>query len=436
MTTLSPRVATPVKVEVKPAAASDPVMWVLGAYVVVTAVAPYKYGAYLAPAVAIAAAWSFLTRRTDPSVLLWTLGLSGYGFAVTIHGLLMGNEGASATITIHAIEPLVLGLAFGAMCSRGGWHIGIRTILDMATLAVAAVGILVYLANIRAMALPVWLVDPKWSYADLTEGTLRTNFQGYNSFIFLAPYALMRFFDELSGSRRTWRLLLLCAGLSGLLLSGRRILYIGVPLALLAVGLTVALRSRAARRTRSPHRRPVGAPRAVGVGLALCAVGGLLHAVGLGPLSALDRVASQFTLGDASDKRADQGQILLDAWSASPWIGHGAGATTPNYFRNSDAPWAFELSYHMILFNFGLLGFILLASWGLWILAGLVRGVRRSEALALPLLAGYISVVVSIYVDPYVQKFDGMWMLFIPFVASAAYRSRDRQAHYPESRHD
>lgn len=405
----------------------DPVMWMLGIYVVVTAVAPYMYGPYLAPVVAAAAAWALLTGRMDVSVFVWTLCLSGYGFAVTAHGVIAANAGALATMTIHAIQPLLLGIAFGATRSRASWHLDVQRILDTATVAVAGVGAAVYFANLRGIQLPAFLVDPRWMYADIAEGMLRTNYQGYNSLVLLAPYAITRFFDDRNVSPFAWRVLLLTSATSGLFLSGRRILYISVPISILAVLLIKVVRSRRFSRSgMSRSRNNIGVGIA-GVGSALATMVSLAYAIGLTPLSALERIVSQFSLG-AGDERMGQREILLDAWSSSLLIGHGAGATIPNYVRNMQAPWAFELSYHSLLFNFGLVGFILLLSWGLWTLVGLARGAWESQPLALPLLAGYGSVIIAIYVDPYVQKFDGMWMLFVPFVAAGLYRSRSREA--------
>ena len=57
----------------------------------------------------------------------------------------------------------------------------------------------------------------------------------------------------------------------------------------------------------------------------------------------------------AEDERTIQMGYLLRSWSDNPFWGTGFGGYA-GYTRNEVAPWLYELTYHQMLFNFGLIG--------------------------------------------------------------------------------
>lgn len=390
----------------------------IAVYIIVTAAVPYQYGPYILPLLVSALILRIAEgHKIDPIPLLWTIALATLGSVGVAIGLLRNNAGALATSTIYIIEPLVLGLLFCGLSMSPGWTKSTLRILDIALLATAALGAAVFLSEGAGVTIPEALLDPAYSTADTSGTTLRTNYQGYNSLVFLAPYGILRFIRPGPNQSAWWSLLVLIASLSGIILSGRRILYIAVPVAIVATLILVRLAAPRPTGQSSILRMRLGVPVAAIVGLG--AITMLLQMIGLHPVEALSRIAGQFTLGDANDKRTLQGHYLLEAWSSHPLMGSGAGATIPGYSRNADSPWAFELSYHLVLFNFGLIGLVLLFGWGLWILRGLARGISQLHTPAIAAIAaGFFGTILSIYVDPYVHKLDGMWMLFVPFAAA------------------
>ena len=85
------------------------------------------------------------------------------------------------------------------------------------------------------------------------------------------------------------------------------------------------------------------------------------------------------------DLRIEQIGRLWAAFVDSPVFGHGIGAVIPGYSRSEDRPWSFEMQYHLILFQVGVVGALLLIAS-----ARRPRGERTqsSAAGARPLLAG------------------------------------------------
>lgn len=395
----------------------------IGIYVIVTAVSPYMYGRYLAIPLAIITIVRICTRRIPLSALYWTITLGSLGLLGTLIGFNNGNPGAIATTSIYVLEPLLFGILFGSLAFTHDWEPRLIRVLDIALVSVAITGFAVYAAQLADSTLPEWLVDPTWSYADLQEGTIRTNFQGYNSLIFLAPYGIVRSLNFSTNSSKYWRFALLISSMSGLVLSGRRILYIAVPVAVVAIILVRLLSNREQKELhrRLIEKRPSGEVifGLAGLSTTLVVLTGFL---GISLKDTFQRMASQFTLGGQDDKRVEQGELLLNEWLDRPLLGKGSGATVDGYTRNAESPWAFELSYHSILLNFGLIGLIVLLGWGAWMMWSLAKTSIRRETNAAAILAGLISASLCIYVDPYVQKIDGMWMLFIPFAAAIAYQ--------------
>ena len=56
--------------------------------------------------------------------------------------------------------------------------------------------------------------------------------------------------------------------------------------------------------------------------------------------------------------RLSQASRLIEEWSSSPVLGHGLGSLVPNYARSVERPWSFELQYHQLLLDSGMLGIL------------------------------------------------------------------------------
>ncbi|MGH2839685.1 MAG: O-antigen ligase family protein [Solirubrobacteraceae bacterium] len=144
--------------------------------------------------------------------------------------------------------------------------------------------------------------------------------------------------------------------------------------------------------------------------------------------TSIDPRATAFLKGDRTDlsiqQRVQQAPQLLDAWKERPLLGSGLGATLPSgYVRSAAQPFSFELTYHAILFQNGIIGLALIL--GVPLLAALraVRAMGRlprdERALAAGGVGGISGLVVAGATNPYLISTFGMLALAVTLAVCA-----------------
>lgn len=116
-------------------------------------------------------------------------------------------------------------------------------------------------------------------------------------------------------------------------------------------------------------------------------------------------------------RRQEQFKQLLNGWMENPFLGAGHGATVDVNPNNRNLPWTYELSYLALLFQTGLIGILIYGSAVAWIFFKGLKMIRRSPEVAsllIPTLAGFACFLVANITNPYLQKFDYLWILFLP----------------------
>lgn len=390
-----------------------------GAYVVVTSVSPYLYGDIIAWLVVVAMAGTVLSVGYVPkAAAFWTLSVVGLGLFGMLLGNLNDNPGANASLSVYVLEPFVLGLLFGVCATSLAWRKSLYRTFDLAIIGVSLVGLLLIASSATSVQVPTWVTGDTYTAVDF-EGVARTNYQGYGSLAFLAPYAVVRAMRP-GESARLARILVAAAALTGVLLSGRNIYFVAIPLAVLITGLSL--------RILGKKKDPSGPSGSAVLGTVLIVFAGLLvvsRVVGLKTSLLLSNVVEQITLSDESGTRVGQSRALINGWLESPVFGKGVGDVLPTVVRNLERPWIFEQTFEWTLFQFGALGFTILFIWVAWIATRLAAAAAHGDAaLYAPVLAGLVGAVISSSVNPYLTRFDGMWMIFIPFGLAAAYVAR------------
>jgi hypothetical protein len=115
--------------------------------------------------------------------------------------------------------------------------------------------------------------------------------------------------------------------------------------------------------------------------------------------------------------RKEQYDALMDGWLKSPIWGLGLGNVAPGSIRDPLAPWNYELSYIALLFQTGLIGVIIYTGSIFWIITKGIQIARNSSynaAILLPFICTLIAFLLANATNPYLAKFDYLWVIFIP----------------------
>lgn len=125
----------------------------------------------------------------------------------------------------------------------------------------------------------------------------------------------------------------------------------------------------------------------------------------------------------SSAARFEQATALWRAFENSPLVGLGLGASV-DVVRSHDMPWAYELSYLALLMNVGLVGFFIYAGAVLWVALKGIQLSRKNVEFAMlfvPLNAALCAFLIMNATNPYLAKFDYLWVIFLPLALINAY---------------
>lgn len=373
-----------------------------------------------------------------PAVVALALGYSLFGLLWIARGIATSAPGATAMAGVIVVWPLVFTLLCAGACNR--------VILQrlVTTLVVATLAIELY--SLWYIAREVgWL--PRWLFVEIDQGlssSVRPGFVEFNlysiaSLLYLVPFcgaALMVWPDDglqPAGRRTLW--LALGLGLIVTVLSGRRALLLVVGL---AAPMALALWLASGRRLRRASWPLVRDTLLKGGAVTVIAGLFLAWAYGLTP----GRIAETFSEGFAFDvdpialMRARQLDALLDAWWQAPVIGMGHGASAPTMIRDTDMPWSYELSYAALLMQTGVLGVAVYALGILWVTVTALVVTRREDQFGrwlVPMLVGLVSFLIGNATNPYLLKFDYMWVIFLAVAVQNAWLVGERGAEYAPS---
>jgi hypothetical protein len=144
-------------------------------------------------------------------------------------------------------------------------------------------------------------------------------------------------------------------------------------------------------------------------------VSGGIQLLGLDLVAIATKFGAAFQGVEASSSiRFEQAAALWQAFSDSPLIGNGFGSTVDSEYRQG---WAFELSYMALLNNVGLLGFLIYGIAVGWIILKGIQISRKDQDFAglfVPVVTGMTGFLIMNATNPYLGKFDYLWVIFLP----------------------
>ena len=107
---------------------------------------------------------------------------------------------------------------------------------------------------------------------------------------------------------------------------------------------------------------------------------------------------------------------LIKGWLESPIYGRGFGAAA-EYRRSIEFPWAYEITYVALLFQTGILGIFLFAFSTIIVMGKLLFIIVRNPEyyeLVLPIWITTFCFLIANNTNPYLFKFDFIWVYFLP----------------------
>lgn len=354
------------------------------------------------------------------NVLLWTLFMVVTGLAFMALGVVNNASGALRVGTVYVLWPLVYTFLLAGVNSKNIID-GVFKLMVFSLIAISLYSILYLLYAVG------WLPDSLYFELDMGqrigvyEGYVEYNLYNISSLNFLVPFliAMVVIWPKGSGApiSKLWLWLACMLGVAVAILSGRRAVWLMLVISPLVV---MAARMCMVRRFRIASSRKF---RRLVVGLATM-VGGLFlygsHVAGLDISMIWRKLMSglRFSGGGVSEPaREEQFFALLDGWQQNPLFGAGHGASVTGSLRSIDMPWAYELSYVALLFHTGLVGFLVYGAGVIWIFWMGLKIMRSGHWLGiymLPVLIGTFCFLIANATNPYLAKFDYLWVIFLP----------------------
>ena len=106
---------------------------------------------------------------------------------------------------------------------------------------------------------------------------------------------------------------------------------------------------------------------------------------------------------------------MISSWQENPFFGKGHGAFAVGAKGSGGQPWAYELQYVAILFQTGIVGFLIYFGSIIWLVYKAVLISKNNSEIgkiAIPATVALLSFLIANATNPYLLKFDYLWTLF------------------------
>jgi hypothetical protein len=353
-----------------------------------------------------------------PKILLLTLFFTTTGLFFILRGLINAAPGALRVGTVYVLWPLVYMVLVAGISNKTM----LKNILRLLVIATVVIEIysLTYIFYSAG-----WL--PSYFYIPLDlgqaigfySGFIEYNLYSISSLVFLVPFLIAALLTWPSNMKlpvsRFWLWISLIIGIALVLLSGRRALMLVSGLAPI---FTLIFRHFLPRKIKLANRKVLIQTFIKVFIVALIALFYLNLVHGIKFISLINEflVGFDFQSDPSAIARKTQFFALLDGWSQYPFLGAGHGAGVA-YLRSTKQPWAYELSYVALLYQTGLIGFIIYMSGFVWIFWKGLRVIKSDASLGLqllPVLVGTSCFLIANATNPYLGKYDNIWVVFLP----------------------
>ena len=331
-------------------------------------------------------------------------------------GWIRNAPGALQNITVYVMWPLVFLVFIAGIGKNLGLIEGMLKVMILATLvsSLITLRIIVITGDPWLISRLIPVIAPDFDYG---------RFQRYpvNTLIFLLPFVMTATLLWTKQWERIgwygWFLIATFFGLAAAVAWNRRALWAIVVLApLIGAKIAYGFASRTQPKLSTVSLRVV---KVLIVGIVSLLI---LFFFWHDNFDALIQRFSNIFMLEIFDENSDlirqqQLETLFVGWLRHPLFGTGFGAAIPGPLRSEEMPWASELSYFLLLYNTGIIGFLVYSSgvaWIIWTGIRVARSWRDPGRFMVPLLTGMVCFLIANVSNPYLAKYDYMWTLFLP----------------------
>jgi len=356
--------------------------------------------------------------RLHSTILLWILFYIILGLFWILLGVINNAPGALRVSTVYVLWPLI----FTVLISDVSTDNMLSNLTKILIISLIAIGIYDFSYMLYAYG---WLA--KFLYIPIDQGQAVGFYSGFvefrlyniSSLLFLVPFCIAALFvwsDDLDMPiSRKWLWISVVLGMLLVFLSGRRALLGVVGISPL---ITLIFRYFLPGKNSKLNRKKL-ILTFVGIifilfGIYICLH--FLYGFNLQSLTKMFLEGFDFQHSGSAIARKTQFYALLEGWSKYPLFGAGHGAGV-SYLRSTKQPWAYELFYVSLLYQTGLIGFLAYSSGIIWMFWKGINMIRSGHFLGiqiLPVLVGTACFLVGNATNPYLGKFDYMWVIFLP----------------------
>ena len=112
----------------------------------------------------------------------------------------------------------------------------------------------------------------------------------------------------------------------------------------------------------------------------------------------------------------------MDDFFRHPIFGNGLGFVS-KMVRDPAMPWAYELTYVKLLASFGIVGFFVYGIILFMLTINLIKKDKTKEII--PFIFSTIIMLIANFSNPYLTRFDNMWIIFIPLIIFNTLKKED-----------
>lgn len=357
------------------------------------------------------------------AVALWTLFMVVAGLAFMILGLVNGTKGALRVGTVYVLWPIVYTIIIGGITNENIIN-GLIKVMVFSTIAIGMYGLsfILYHSGWLPDFLYIKIYPIDRQGISFYEGYIRISLRTFSSLLFLIPFLiaiLLSWPKGLKGSvSRFWVWLAVIIGLILVILSARRALILVVVLAQIITLTLIMVFFRKKDRLSRQISVIKGLLSIVLIVVAFFCYMNVIYDFNFKTFIQVFNSGFDFSSNELSQSmRREQFFTLLRDWSERPLFGAGHGAISSGLIRSETIPWAYELSYVALLFHVGIVGFsIYLAGviWIFWMGLRIIRYDTKFGVYMLPVLVGTSCFLIGNATNPYLEKFDYIWVIFLP----------------------